>query len=185
MSIYPESTDNAALREVSKSSKGVERLTTVLIVLTAALFISSLPTFGAELLQHPTFISLVFIAAVITVALVTYAIIPERIVKFLKAIYLLFRYKQVMTTRASAEGGVGISVRATVVAHNPFTAEDFISAVFLMIISGVFLWLSLQLKNIFPVAAVQVMWSLVVSMLILFIGSILILVIMLYRTLKH
>lgn len=177
------------IEDLGKSSKNLEKLTKVLTVFTAALIVFGSLGAMTELSQYPAFITWFLFIIIVVAVVVVYAVFPGSIQRLITAFYILFRYRKVraMHATATATGEVGISVTATVVAHNPnpFTAEDYKAAVSLSIISITFLWLSYQLQAVFPSSAGNVMGSLVLSMLILFGSSIIVIAIMIYRTFKH
>jgi hypothetical protein len=193
--------DNSAIREtrdhikreveliedLSKSSKNLEKLTKVLTVFTAALIVFGSLGAMTELSQYPAFITWFLLIIIVVVLLVVYAVFPGSIRRLLTALGLWLRYRKVRAMQPTATGGVSIVASATVVAHNPnpFTLEDYKAAASLFVISITFLWLSYQLKSVFPSGAGNVMGSLVLAMWMLFGGSILVIAIMIYRTFKH
>ncbi|MCL4364925.1 hypothetical protein M1590_01205 [Candidatus Marsarchaeota archaeon] len=202
MGFIPAAPDNEAIRQtrdhskrqvelvedLSKSSKNLEKLTKVLIVFTAALIVFGSLGAMTELSQYPAFISWFLLIIIIVAVVVVYAVFPGSIWRLITAGYLLLRYRKVRAMHATntTTGEVSISVTATVAAHNlnPFTAEDYKAAISLFIISITFLWLSYQLQTIFPSTAGNVIGDLVISMWILLGGSIIILIVMVYRTLR-
>ena len=176
------------IEDLGKSSKNLEKLTKVLTVFTAALIVFGSLGAMTELSQYPAFISWFLFIVIVVSIVVVYVVFPGSIRRFITACYILLRYRKVraMHATATATGEVGISVTATVVAHNPnpFTVEDYKAAISLFIISVTFLWLSYQLQAVSPSSIGNVMGDLVISMWILLLGSILILIIMAYRTIK-
>lgn len=175
------------IEDLDKSSKNVEKLTRVLTVFTAALIVFGSLGAMVELGQNPALISWFLLIIIVVALVVVYAVFPGSIRRLLTALWIWLRYRKVRAMQPTATGGVGIGASATVVAHNPnpFTLEDYKAAASLFIISITFLWLSYRLKAIFPSGAGSVMDSLVLAMWILFGGSILAIVIMIYRTFRH
>lgn len=183
------------IKEVGTSSRRLEKLTRILILFTLVIIATGLPIAVTTMMNllnpnsaattHPLAFAGIFIIIVALFIIGIFAVYPQDIKRMESNI--LGREAVATLEREEVHAGATISMTAHVEAHNPpqFTFEDYRAAIFLLIISIVFLWLSYQLQAVFPSSAGNVMGDLVIAMWILLGGSILILIIMVYRTFRH
>jgi hypothetical protein len=174
------------VEDLSKSSRNLEKLTKVLIIFTATLIVFGSLGAMTELSQYPIFVGWFLLIIIVVAVVVVYAVYPGSISRFITAGYILLRYREVkaMYATPTTKGEPSISITATEVAHNPnpFTVEDYKAAISLLVISITFLWLSYKLKAIFPsTATIDIIGDLVIAMWLLFLGSIVIIIVMVYR----
>lgn len=190
MTVYPEPTDNDALRGISKSSKRLESLTLVLIFLTVLLAILEFPRFIVEVNTSLSMITELVIFGFLIVILAYIIWFRDEIYKVLGKIpqYVSSksRLKHEKRTVERRHGG-----RATLVIGENVqwptehvTLEDFSAAIVLLIISIVFLWLSYKLEVLFPSQISNAMIYFVLFMWIMFVSSIIIIAFLVYRWFK-
>jgi hypothetical protein len=180
--------------DLSRSSRTLEKLTRILILFTIVIIATGLPIAVTTMMNllnpnsaataHPLVFAGIFIIIVALFIVGIFAVYPQDIKRMESNI--LGRETVATAERQEVHAGATIGMTAHVEAHNPpqFTFEDYRAAIFLLIISIVFLWLSYQLRAVFPSSAGNVMGDLVIAMWILLGGSILILIVMVYRTIK-
>ncbi len=178
--------------EVNKSSRNLEGLTRVLILFTIVIIGTSLPnavTIMMSLINtNPWVFAGIFFVIAVLFMVGVFAIYPQD-ARTIKDNVLGRReaVPEATPERREVHGEATIEATAQVKAHNPpqFTFEDYRAAISLFVISIVFLWLSYQLKAVFPSDASNVMNDLVSAMKILFVSSVVVIVIIVYRTFRH
>ena len=181
--------------DLSKSSRTLDKLTRMLILFTIVIIATGLPIAVTTMMNllnpnsattaHPLVFTGIFAIIVVLFIVAIFAVYPQDIKRMESNI--LGREPATTPERREVYAGATISVTAHVEAHSPpqLTFEDYRAAISLFVISIVFLWLSYQLKAVFPSGASNVMNDLVSAMAILFVSSIVVIVIIVYRTFRH
>ena len=186
MAVYG-GTDNIALADISKSSKRLESLTLVLIFITIILAVLEFPRFRTEIIGDSS-VAPELLAFAVLIVFVAYVIwFRDSVFRALKSVFgffvnIVFRPKVIA---AKKTGTTTYVLGENVQFANKPTLNDLQAAGFLLIISIVFLWLSYQLQAVFPATVGNVMGDLILSMWIIFVASIIIIVIVLYRFFKR
>lgn len=179
------------MMEISRSSRNSEKLTKVLIAFTIAVVATGLPIATTTLMNlltplsttasHPYLFAGIFVSIGALIFVGIFIMYPREI-----GDVILKRGESIQETKVAA-GNAGISAQASVKAYNPpsLTFEDYKAAVALLFISVLFLWLSYKIQAIFPPAASNVIGSLIWSMWALLGVSIVVNLIIVYRTFKR
>jgi hypothetical protein len=179
------------IEDLGKSSKDLEKLTKVLILFTIAIIGTSLPNAVTTMMglvnTNPYAFAGIFFVITILFMIGVFAIYPQDLYTIIDKV--LGRKEATPEPKPETKevhAGAAIEAKAHVEAYNPpqFTFEDYRAAISLLIISIVFLWLSYQLKSVFPSNISNVMNNLILSMWGLLVGSIAVIGIILYRTFK-
>ncbi len=176
--------DNKSIAETARSSKNLETLTKALIILTAGIIVIGLPV-AAQAMQQvikntPN--------AAIGILVISFCIIIFAVVIVLDpSLISLTRFREWHAKREQKKAKYRESWAyqgKQLLYQYPFALEDFRAVIGTIIIIGIFLWLSIQLKQVFPTGASSIISNLVLAMWILFIGTILVFIIMLYRAFR-
>ena len=198
----PAGPDNEALRqsrdhtkqlvditnETNKSSRNLEKLTKVLILFTIVVIGTSLPNGVTTMINlantNPHAFVGIFVVIAILFMVGIFVIYPQDVLT-IKNNVLGHREVASETSTLHVAGRIEVSAHVKVHKPHPFELEDYRAAISLLVISIIFLEFSYRLRNIFPSSISNIINPFIASMWIVLFSSIIIILIIVYRTFKQ